>query len=71
MNKFVLLLVVFVLGAFLVSGTTEDIDKYYDNLDEESPVLAAAKKSGNNHKDLLRKRAYKRKRIRRPPMRGK
>ena len=38
MNRFVLL-VVFVLGSFLFSETTEDMDKYYNNLDEESQNL--------------------------------
>ena len=71
MNKLVLFCIVFLMGAFLFSGTTEAMDQYYDNLDDTSPVLAAHKKLDNGHKDLLRKRAYKRKRIRRPPQRGK
>ena len=71
MNRFVLFFIVFLLGAFLFSGTTESMDEYYNNLDDISPVLAAHKKLDNSHKDLLRKRAFKRKRIRRPPQRGK
>ena len=68
-----MILSVFLLSGFLMSGNTEDIDEYYDALDTISPSIAAHKKMSklDDRKGLLRKRAYKRKRIRRPPQRGK
>ena len=64
-----------ILSAFAVSGlifgSTSEIDSYYDKLDEDYPVLAAHKKTTHNSKDLMRKRAYKRKRMRRLPNNGK
>jgi len=73
MNKLVMILSVFLLSGFLMAGNTEDIDEYYDTLDTISPSIAAHKKMSKfeDRKGLLRKRAYKRKRIRRPPQRGK
>jgi len=64
-----------ILSAFAISGlvfgSTSEIDNHYDKLDEEYPVLAAHKKTSHNSKDLMRKRAYKRKRMRRLPNNGK
>ena len=72
MNRLVIVLSMFLLGAFLMGGNTENMDEYYNSLDVDSPSISAHKKiSDNNRKGFLRKRAYKRKRIRRPPQRGK
>jgi len=47
------------------------MDTYYGSIDEEYPVLSAHQKNNNYGKDVMRKRAYKRKRIRRLPNNGK
>mgnify|MGYP000473471869 FL=1 len=49
----------------------KSIDNYYSSLDEDYPVLAAHQKMNNYGKDVMRKRAYKRKRMRRLPNNGK
>ncbi len=71
MKKIVLILSSTV-GGFLLFGGENNMDVYYENIDAELPVLAAHKKIDNNYnKDLMRKRAYKRKRMRRLPNNGK
>jgi hypothetical protein len=70
MNKTITILSSFVLGSFIM-GSNVDIDEYYSNIDKEYPVLAAHKKMNNYGKDVMRKRAYKRKRMRRLPNNGK
>lgn len=59
----------FIFGALIFSSSNE-MDNHYDKIDEDYPVLAAHKKT-NNNKDMMRKRAYKRKRMRRLPNNGK
>ena len=73
MNKLIMILSTFLLGGLLMAGNTENMDEYYNNLDTISPSIAAHKKMSkyDDRKGLLRKRAYKRKRTRRPPQRGK
>ncbi len=70
MKKMTVILISFILGAW-VFGAEEQIDNYYNNLDEDYPVLAAHQKMNNYGKDVMRKRAYKRKRMRRLPNNGK
>ena len=69
MKKIILISVIttFVLGA-------QDIDlvsEYYDNLDLNGVELAAYNHETEDKMGLYRKRAHKRKRIIRPPIRGK
>tara|TARA_B100000214_G_C23538136_1_gene432676 strand:+ start:404 stop:547 length:144 start_codon:yes stop_codon:yes gene_type:complete len=47
------------------------MDTYYESINEEYPILSAHQKNNNYGKDVMRKRAYKRKRIRRLPNNGK
>jgi hypothetical protein len=47
------------------------MDKYYDNMDESCPILSAHQKTKKYGNDLMRKRAYRRKRMRRLPNNGK
>ena len=70
MKKITAILISFILGAW-VFGAEEPIDNYYNSLDEDYPVLAAQQKMNNYGKDVMRKRAYKRKRMRRLPNNGK
>ena len=70
MKKMTVILISFILGAW-VFGAEEQIDNYYNSLDEDYPVLAAHQKMNNYGKDVMRKRAYKRKRMRRLPNNGK
>lgn len=71
MKKFILIVSATVMGSFLFSGE-KDMDAYYANIDTDSPLLAAHKKiDSHSGKDLMRKRAYKRKRMRRLPNNGK
>ena len=52
-------------------GSNSDMDSYYDAIDEDYPTLSAHQKNNNNGKDVMRKRSYKRKRLRRLPNNGK
>tara|TARA_Y100000746_G_scaffold31631_2_gene23829 strand:+ start:136 stop:348 length:213 start_codon:yes stop_codon:yes gene_type:complete len=70
MKTITMFIVSFVLGAWVFSAE-ESIDNYYSSLDEDYPVLAAHQKMNNYGKDVMRKRAYKRKRMRRLPNNGK
>ena len=71
MKKWVIIIWCLCLGALLMAQDESEMDLYYSEVDEASPALAAYKKIDNNKNELLRKRAYKRKRIRRPPKWGK
>ena len=70
MKKITAILISFILGAW-VFGAEEPIDNYYNSLDEDCPVLAAHTKTKKYGSDVMRKRAYKRKRMRRLPNNGK
>ena len=70
MTKTIITLISFVLGSLLF-GSSDSIDNYYGNLDEDYPILAAHQKTNNYGKDVMRKRAYRRKRMRRLPNNGK
>tara|TARA_B100000073_G_scaffold43319_1_gene32306 strand:+ start:421 stop:633 length:213 start_codon:yes stop_codon:yes gene_type:complete len=61
----------FIFVGSLAFGSDSDMDIYYGSIDEECPVLSAHHKNTNNAKDVMRKRAYKRKRVRRLPNKGK
>tara|TARA_B000000475_G_scaffold259620_1_gene242752 strand:+ start:404 stop:616 length:213 start_codon:yes stop_codon:yes gene_type:complete len=67
--------VITILSTFIFSGlifgSSNEMDNHYDKIDEDYPILAAHKKTTNNNKDMMRKRAYKRKRMRRLPNNGK
>ena len=58
------------VGSFAFDSDS-DMDTYYGSIDEEHPVLSAHQKNNNYGKDVMRKRAYKRKRIRSLPNNGK
>tara|TARA_B100000945_G_scaffold88322_1_gene68725 strand:- start:193 stop:405 length:213 start_codon:yes stop_codon:yes gene_type:complete len=60
----------FILGTWLFSAEGS-MDNYYNNIDEDYPVLAAHTKTKKYGSDVMRKRAYKRKRMRRLPNNGK
>jgi|TARA_B100001029_G_C14912721_1_gene367446 hypothetical protein len=71
MKKIILIVGSTIVGSLLFSSE-QNIDTYYENIDTDYPVLAAHKKIDNQYgKDLMRKRAYKRKRMRRLPNNGK
>ena len=70
MKKITIILSSMILGS-LILGTDVTMDKYYDNMDENFPVLSAHQKTKKYGNDLMRKRAYKRKRMRRLPNNGK
>ena len=70
--KKIILIVGSTFAGSLLFGGAQNMDTYYENIDAEFPVLAAHKKIDNSYgKDLMRKRAYKRKRMRRLPNNGK
>ena len=71
MKKWLIIICCLCLGTLLVAQDESEMDLYYSELDDACPALAAYKKIDNNKNELLRKRAYKRKRIRRPPKWGK
>tara|TARA_Y100001970_G_scaffold136045_1_gene167435 strand:+ start:759 stop:974 length:216 start_codon:yes stop_codon:yes gene_type:complete len=71
MKKWLIIVCCVCLGTFLMAQNESEMDLYYSELDETSSLLAAHGKIDNNKNELLRKRAYKRKRIRRPPRWGK
>ena len=71
LKKWFFILCVLSLGTFIMAKDKVAMDDYYNDLDSETPVLAAHKKIDDASKGLFRKRAYKRKRIKRPPRRGK
>ena len=52
-------------------GSNSYMDSYYDTIDEDCPTLSAHQKNNNYGKDVMRKRSYKRKRLRRLPNNGK
>jgi len=59
-----------VLGSWMFASS-DNMDNYYNDLDEDYPILAAHQKMNNYGKDVMRKRAYRRKRMRRLPNNGK
>ncbi len=61
----------FIFVSSFALGSDSKMDTYYESIDEEYPVLSAHQKNNNYGKDVMRKRAYKRKRIRRLPNNGK
>jgi hypothetical protein len=70
MKKIIVILSGMFLGS-LILGTDITMDKYYDNMDESCPILSAHQKTKKYGNDLMRKRAYRRKRMRRLPNNGK
>ena len=70
MQKITIILISFFLGTW-VFGSEKKMDAYYNSLDENYPILAAHKKTKQYGSDVMRKRAYKRKRMRRLPNNGK
>ncbi len=71
MRRLVFILCFLCLGAFVFSENEVAIDDYYANIDGGSVLLSAHSKLEKSGDSVLRKRVHKRKRIRRPPMRGK
>jgi len=61
----------FVFVSTFALGSDSNMDTYYESIDENYPILSAHQKNNNYGKDVMRKRAYKRKRIRRLPNNGK
>ena len=70
MKKEIIILSSFVLGS-LILGAETDMDKYYYNIDKNYPLLSAHQKMNKPGKEFMRKRAYRRKRMRRLPNNGK
>ena len=70
MKKISVIVISLIFGAWLFSAE-ESMDNHYNNLDEDYPVLAAHTKTKKYGSDVMRKRAYKRKRMRRLPNNGK
>lgn len=71
MKRLIFILCFLCLGAFVSAEDEMGIDDYYSNIDDGSILLSAHSKLEKSGDSLLRKRVHKRKRIRRPPMRGK
>lgn len=59
-----------IVGSWMFASS-DNMDNYYNDLDEDYPILAAHQKMNNYGKDVMRKRAYRRKRMRRLPNNGK
>jgi len=70
MKKIIFILSGVMLGSVLL-GTEASMDEYYNNIDTLCPVLSAHQKMNKPSKELMRKRAYRRKRMRRLPNNGK
>ena len=70
MKKIIIISISGVLGSWIFASS-DNMDNYYNNLDEDYPLLAAHQKMNNYGKDVMRKRAYRRKRMRRLPNNGK
>ena len=70
MKKISVIMISLIFGAWMF-GTEKSIDNYYNSLDEDYSILAAHTKTKKYGTELMRKRAYKRKRMRRLPNNGK
>lgn len=70
MKKVMIISISCIVGSWMFASS-DNMDNYYNDLDEDYPILAAHQKMNNYGKDVMRKRAYRRKRMRRLPNNGK